>query len=399
MNSAEFDDFARALSSPASSSKGDLAPNFRRVSVLGGGIEAQMLAALCLAEGAEVQLFSAYGRELAELRKAGGISLRGEGPIGTFQIDQDSIPSIRTTAALDDCVANAEVIFVTGPVHKQRTYAMALADHLVDGQVLVMLNARTFGTIEAAWLLRMGGCKAQVTLVDVPGLPFWATARGGSLHLSAAGPVAAATLPDKSGEVLKALQKFLPNLRPTHSALHSAFADATGAVELPVFLFAGLAFAAGGAVVPEGGVPLAQNDTFRNRIGADHTALIDALWQERRAVAAAYGVRDLPETDVIIAAVAGAASGAGSRPVPSRDAARLMCRCAVIGSLAPLVSAAQLAGKAVPSTQALITHASVILGGDLQTAGRRLETIGIDAATIESARSLMNKIVIKARHG
>ncbi len=63
-----------------------------------------------------------------------------------------------------------------------------------------------------------------------------------------------------------------------------------------------------------------------------------------------------------------------------------MIRCAVIGSLAPLISAAAVAGVAVPHTRSLVTLASAALGSDLLTAGRKLETLGIDTDSLEAAR-------------
>ena len=94
------------------------------------------------AEGAEVTLFSAYGAELEMVRSSSGIGLRGAGPIGSYHVDREGT-SIKTTAEIDGAVRGAEVIFLTGPVHKQRTYAMVLADHLNDGQILVLAPGRS----------------------------------------------------------------------------------------------------------------------------------------------------------------------------------------------------------------------------------------------------------------
>ena len=118
------------------------APAFDRVTVLGGGPEGRLLACLCLAEGAEVTLFSAYGAELAAIRAAGGTTLRGAGPVGTFPAGREDGPSIRLSAELDAALDGAELVFVTGPVLKQRTYAMVLAEHVADGQVLALVPGR-----------------------------------------------------------------------------------------------------------------------------------------------------------------------------------------------------------------------------------------------------------------
>lgn len=395
MSATGFQEFAEAV---AAQSRGDTAadvPRYDRVTVLGGGADARLFAALCLAEGASVTLFSAYGAELSALKS--GISLRGAGPVGSYQTDQDGIPAIRTTAEIDRAVTGAEVIFLTGPIHKQRTYAMVLADHLRDGQVLVLAPGRSMGALEAAWLLRVGGARADITLVETQGLPYWFDVAGSALTLSPVAAVRAATLPSGRNAVLGGLARFLPNLVPALSTVHSGFADGSGLVEVPALLLGGPAVGGGGPAVPMGGVPLAENRTFRNLIGVEHMSVIDALAAERTAVGHVFGVRDLPSTGEWIDIHAGTASGAGSRPVPDATAAAAILRDATIGSLVPLASAAGIAGVPVPVTESMITMVSAILGADIASAGRKLETVGIDAGNLEQARRIMDDIAQGAK--
>jgi opine dehydrogenase len=389
--SDSFVQFTEAVSASSSRTKGPLpAKALGRVAVLGGGADARLLAALCLSEGADVTLFSAYGAELESLRASSGITLRGEGPIGTFAVDRDSGPSVKTTAELDSAVRGADVIFLTGPVHKQRTYAMVLADHLADGQVLVIAPGRSLGAVEAAWMLRIGGCSADITLVEAQGLPFWISETGAVLNLTSAGPVTAATLPRGRTDILEALSVYLPNLEPVSSVLESGFADGSALVELPALLLSGPALSAGAAEVPMGGVPLAENQTFGALIGDQHRAVISAMAAERRAVAHAFGVRKLPGDDAWITSHAGATRGAGSRNVPDRASANALLRDGVIGSLVPLISAADLAGVDVPMTRSMVTLAGTVLGADVAAAGRRLETIGITANDLDDARKALD---------
>ena len=60
-------------------------------------------------------LFSAYGAELKTLRSSSGVTLRGAGPVGTFQVDRENVPSIKACGQLDEAVAEAEVIFLSVP--------------------------------------------------------------------------------------------------------------------------------------------------------------------------------------------------------------------------------------------------------------------------------------------
>ena len=372
-------------------------PIYDRVTVLGGGSDALMLSALCVAEGANVTLFSAYGAELDSLRAGHGIALRGDGPVGNYQVDRDDAPSVATTAELDRAVADAQVIFLTGPVHKQRTYAMVLADHIRDGQVLVLAPGRSFGAAEAAWLLRVGGTEADYTLVEVQGLPYWHSVTGNQLHLSAASGVAAATLPAGRDKAVEGLKRFLPNLLPAINTVRSSFGDGSGLVEVPALLIGGPAVEDGQPSIPDGAVPLAENNTFRALIGPQHEAIMGRMATERAQVAQRFGVRDLPELSEWQDRHAGALKGAGGRPVPDFSEAQKIVRCATIGSLVPLVSAARMAGVTVPATEAMVTLAGTVLGAEMSTAGRRLEAIGIDSDHIEDARRLLDAIATGAR--
>lgn len=399
MTGTAFEQFADAVARQDRPVVPATAGGVSGVAVLGGGADARLIAALCLAEGVEVSLFSAYGKELDELRAAGGITLRGAGPVGTYQVDRDGVPSIRTTGELDRTVEGADAIFLTGPVHKQRTYAMVLADHLRDGQIVVLMPGRTLGAAEAAWLLRVGGCRADVTIVEVQGLPYWISANGARLSLSSAPAAVAATLPAGRKTGLESLRRILPDIVPAISTVHSGFHDGSGLIEAPALLLGGVIAGAGGPSVPEGGIPLPENRTFRTLIGPGQLALISRLAGERRRVAARFGVRDLPDDDAWLNIHAGAERGDGSRPVPDARAAADILRCATIGSLAPMVSAARAASIDTPATEAVITLVSTVLGADIGPAGRKLDAIGIDAGNLDDARRILDSIAGARRDG
>ena len=391
MSGAEFEAFADALAEGAAP-RPAAAPALDRVAVLGGGPEARLLACLCLAEGAEVTLFTAYGREMEPLRRAGGITLRGAGPVGTFAVDRTEGPSIRLTGELDNAIRGAELIFLTGPVLKQRTYAMVLAEHLADGQILAMAPGRSLGALEAAWLLRAGGCAADFALVETQGPPYWIRENGSVLHLTRAAPVPAAALPSDRTDAVRGVSRFLPNLRAVQTVVHGGFADGSGLVEIPALLLGGPLAPPGGLELPPGAEPLEERSNFRTLIGLRHEAVIDTMAAERRTVAARWGVRDLPGTAEWLEMCAGAEVGEGLRPVPSREEAARLARCAVIGSLIPLLSAAEAAGLDAPVTRSAAALAQATLGGGLVNAGRRLDTIGIDPGNLDEARRAMDAV-------
>jgi len=339
-----------------------------------------------------VTLFSAYGAELKSLRSSSGVTLRGAGPVGTYQVDRENVPSIKACAQLDEAVAEAEVIFLSGPVHKQRTYAMVLADHLSDGQVLVLAPGRSLGALETAWFLRIGGCTADITIVETQGLPYWIQAEGAVLNLAPVGDVAAATLPSHRGAVIEGLKRYLPNLTACNSVVESGFADGSAIVEFPALLMSGPALGSGAIQIPMGGTPLPEHQNFASLIGEEQRGIITLLGEERRSVARAFGVRNLPECEVWLATHAGQLKGDARRAIPDQAQAKALLRDGVIGSLVPLISAAAIAGVPVPVTESMITLASGVLGADVAAAGRRLDTIGIRTQDIETARQAMDAI-------
>ena len=174
--------------------------------------------------------------------------------------------------------------------------------------------------------------------------------------------------------------------------VHSSFADGSGVVEVPALLLGGPAAPPGGPELPAGAEPLPERNTFRALIGDRHRAVVAAMAEERRRTAEHWGVRDLPDTDAWIDLHAGAAAGDMARPVPGPDESRSLIRCAVIGSLAPLLSAAEVAGVAAPVTRAMTTLAAAALGREMTGAGRRLHLIGVDATNLDDARRTLDAI-------
>lgn len=390
--SAEFEAFAKALERSSERDKQLESLTFNQVTVLGGGPEGRLLAALCLSQNRSVTLFSAYGAELNALRAAGGITLRGDGPVGTFQVDLDSSPSIKTTAELDSAVSSADLIFLTGPVHKHRTYAMVLAEHLRDGQTLVISPARTFAALEVSALLKIGGCRADITVVEVQHLPYWTEVQGNGLNLAVSATAAAATMPGNQSNAIHTLAELLPNLHPAPNALHSSLADGSGAVEAVGLMFGESAVAGTSETLLPGAESLPSHNNFHSLLATSNCrSLVSAALNERRQVANRFGVRNLPDDERWIEICAGSDSQIRFRP--EVDDVPAVLRSAVAGSLIPLQSAGQLVGVSTPVTDSLITVAGALLGSDVSASGRRLETMGIRADNADEARKVLESLV------
>ena len=385
MTTAGFHEVVEALSSPSSSRADPRRP--AAVTVLGSGSEGRALAAWFLAEGAtEVRLFTVYGAEVDALA-GGSITLRGEGPVGTFRVGGDA-PTIEVTSVLDRAVAASDIVVVSGPVLKQRTYGLVLAQQVQDGQTVVVTPSATFGGLETAHLLAAGGSTAEVAVVELGSLPFDVAEAGGTLTLTRRRPVVAGVLPHRSTSVLEGLAHYFPDLAVVPTLLHSSFADGSGLVELPALLMGGPAMPGDHSVLPPGAVPV-HNGVFRSLIGDRHASVISELADERRAVASRFGVRDLPGTKDWIVTHGGDAEGAGVRVMPSPGEAIELVRNGVLGSLGPLLSAAQAAGVEVPATRSMMHLAEASLGTRLGPTARSLGQAGLSGRSAEEIRRVV----------
>ena len=195
---------------------------------------------------------------------------------------------------------------------------------------------------------------------------------------------------------MRGFMRFVPDALPAANIVQSSFAEASSAVELPGLMIGGPAVPSGASPILPGGVPLKERETFRALLGGAHLRLTAALCSERRAVAARWGIHDLPDDDSWISAYAGGDGGESARPVPGAAEADTLARCAVVGSLLPLLSAAEAAQIETPASRSMAALAVASLGGALHATGRRLSSIGVDAGTIEEARRTLDSI---AREG
>ena len=382
----EFSELVEALGRPVPAAAAPGEP--RRVTVLGAGPEGRALAAWLLAEGTpDVNLFTVYADELAVLG-SGSVTLRGDGPIGTFRTGDGGI---KVTSVLDAAVADSDVLFVTGPVFKLRTYGMVLAPYLTERQALVVCPAQTFGGLEVDWWLTAGGRRDASVMIEMGRVPFECEQAASALHLHRRPGVSVAVRPAHRTGTLEWLQRVFPGLERRSTILHASFADGSGLVEVPALVIGGPAINDGGPDLLPGAVPLTAG-VFRRLITPRVADMVAALADERRRVATDFGVRDLPTTEEWIDQIAGGEAPAISRPVPDRDGASALVRQGVLGSLVPLVSAARLAGVPVPATQAIIQVVSSLVGADLASAGRRLETIGFADSDPDDVRRAVGVI-------
>lgn len=354
-------------------------PPLASVTVLGAGPVGLAMACEALAEGLDVRIWSPVAAEVPA-----SVTIRGAHLVGTYRFGPSVAgagpgPSVTVAGGVDAAIAGVEVVLVATPSLHHGAVAGLLAPHLRADQIVVLVPGRCFGAVEFRRELRRCGVEAMPTLAELASPPYLASVPSPGrldIHARLAG-VAATAGADRLANVW-------PMIRAAGSVLDSSFADVLGVLNVaPVVLNAGIA---------EGGT--ARRSTLLTQTVA---AVCEALDGERRRVAFAYGVRDLPSAADVIAAAHGIGSGPSLHEawhsIPAFDDLRLpglplrrLLGDDVACSLVPLASAGAAAGIATPSIDAMIATASLLTGVDYASLGRSFGALGLAGMSPDEVR-------------
>jgi opine dehydrogenase len=323
------------------------------VAVLGAGPVGQALACECLAAGADVTLYTPFETERAALAAGQAVTVRGEHLVGSYRLatGPSSEPAIGLRAGIDDAVSHVDAVLIAAPALAHATCAGLLAGRLGPDQLLVLVPARSFGAVEVARSLRRFAAPALPTIVELADSPYRVeSSEPGALVVAAVRPdVRAAALPNRATEeAVSRLRAIVPTLSAARGVLETTFSDLSGVLDAPPALL------------------------------RDSSAVIRRLDEERRRVAFAYGVRDLPPVP---------ADGHPGRALESDDARIHDALCC---SLVPLVSAGTLAGIPTRTAAALVDLGSVLGGVDYAGHGRTLASLGLDRFTPDDIRRALD---------
>lgn len=313
----------------------------RRIAVLGAGPVGQALACECLAAGCEVTLHTAFEPERAVLADSQAVTVRGEHLVGTYRLAEgpSTQPAIGLRTGIDEAVAEADAILIATPALAHATCGGLVAGRLRPEQLLVLVPGRSFGAVEVARSLRRFAATALPTIVELAASPYRVQSpTPGALNIVAVTTeVPAAALPNRRTEqAVQRLRGILPMLRAARGVLETTFSDLSGITDVPLALL---------------------------RESASVARQID---DERRRVAFAFGVRDLPPAPP------------DEDPEAALNVGDSRIHDALCCSLVPLVSAGVLAGIPTRTAAAIVDLGSVLGGLDYARHGRTLPGLGLD---------------------
>ena len=349
-----------------------------RISVIGGGHGCYAAAAELAEKGHEVRWWRRDGAAFQGLRDAGALTVTDYR--GTRQIPLGTGPGhIALADALQDAVADAQVLVIPLPSTTHDALAPALAPLLQDGQV-VFLPPGTFGCYLFARAQKDAGNPARVAYAETGTLPYLARKHGNTVVISGyATRLPTGVFPSHlSDNALALLGQAYPSIEPIEDGLAGALMNAGPIIHPPLILMnAG---------------PLEHFDKWDIHNQGTQPSIrrvTDTLDAERVAirVALGYAAPHFPLADHYASkgdewmygrGAHGKLTDSGDwRETIDLHTHRYMLEDTRLG-LSFLVSIGRWAGVPTPVAQGLLNIASAITGRDLYTEGRTLERLGLD---------------------
>jgi opine dehydrogenase len=354
------------------------------VAVLGGSNGGYATAADLALAGHRVRLWRRSETGLAPVRRAGTLTLVGEGRQGEARLD-------RATADLKEALEDAEVVVVPLPATSHDDLARQLAGRL-SGREVVLLTPGTFGSFVLARGLARAGATQPLAFAETGTLPYLTRKTGPT---TVAAPVRAANLPvgvfpaSRSATALERVAVLFPAARACVDALDAALTNAGVVIHPPLVLVNAGAIDGGRFDIHAAGTtPSARRlidavdaERIAARCGLGYPAPHYALatyYDETRAAEGLYGAGARQKL---------VASGLWSEVVTY--AHRYVSEDVALG-LTLFESAGRTAGVPTPAVSGLLGVFGALLGRDL-AGGRALDHLGLGDLTRREVRTLLHE--------
>jgi opine dehydrogenase len=134
------------------------------VTIIGAGIGGLYLLAELGIAGFKLRLHDIDDSKLSEIRARGGVDVEGERG-GFVTVD-------RVTTDLPSAVDGADVIIVVTGGNAQAVVARSLAPLVRDGQVILLIQGNTGGSLIVRRALDDAGCRAEVDVAEMDNYPY-----------------------------------------------------------------------------------------------------------------------------------------------------------------------------------------------------------------------------------
>jgi opine dehydrogenase len=357
------------------------------VAIVGAGIGGVYLAADLGLIGCPLRLHDRDDAKLAGIRARGGIDVEGE------RAGFAAIERVTTDPAV--AVDGADIIvIVTGGTHQEGA-ARDLGPHLRDGQLILLIQGNTGGSLVVRRALDQAGCRARVDIAEMDNYPYscW---RLGPVRIR---PIVrkrwlqvAAFPGDRIAAVFARLSPLFPEAVAAPTIVSTGFMNANAMLHVANCIGNAGRIDRGEAYkfYAEGVTPAVAR--FYRAINAERVAVAAAFgapvpnledWFER-----VYGVRgaDLGQTCRLLTTNSDGPYQATGTP-KSWDH-KYIAEDVPVG-LMPMSALAAAAGVPTPAIDAVILTASIMAGNDFAADARTLHRMGLAGMDLAQIRDTL----------
>jgi opine dehydrogenase len=357
------------------------------VAIVGAGIGGVYLAAELGLLGCRLRLHDRDDAKLAEIRARGGIEVEGER--GGFA----AIERITTDPAA--AVDGADIVVVCTGGTYQEGAARNLAPHLSDGQIILLIQGNTGGSLVVRRALDQAGCKARIDIAEIDNYPYscWRLGPARIRPIVTKRWLQIAAFPgNRIGPVFARLSPLFPEAIAAPSIISTGFMNANAMLHVANCIGNAGRIDKGEAYkfYAEGVTPAVARlyraiNTERVAVAAAYGASVPTLedWFER-----VYGVRgaDLSETCRLLTTNSDGPYQATGTP-KSWDH-KYIAEDVPVG-LMPMSALAAAAGVPAPAIDAVIHLACAMAGNNFAKEARTLDRMGLSGMSVAQIRETL----------
>lgn len=361
----------------------------KTIAVIGAGIGGFFAIAHLGAMGHKMRLHDIDESKLTDLRASGGIETEGMGS-GFSKLD-------KIGTDLGEIVDGADVIIVITGGHRQSAVARALSPLFRDGQIILLIQGNTGGSLVFRRVLDETGCKAKVDLAEMDNYPF-SSRKLGPAKIK---PVVTkrwlqiASFPgNRIDAVFKILGPLFPTAVPAPNVLYTGFMNANAMLHVANCM-------ANATRIEHGEAYKFYAEGVTNSVARVYQAISD----ERVKAAAAFGVkvphmmdwfdtvykvRELTWVEAMQKLTYNADGPYGGTPTPKSFDHNFVAEDVPVG-LMPAVALGKAAGVDMPATQTLIDFSMLMTGDNYAKNARTLDRMGLAGRDVAGIRQVVER--------
>jgi opine dehydrogenase len=359
------------------------------VAIIGAGIGGIYLAAELGVGGFKLRLHDIDDARLADIRAFGGIDVEGER--GGFAAVE------RATSDLREAVDGADVIIIVTGGNAQAAVARLVAPLLDDGQIILLVQGNTGGSLIVRRALDAAGCRAEVIVAEMDNYPY-SCRRLAPVRIR---PIVAkrwlqiAAFPgNRIAAVHPRLSRLFPQAVAARNALYTGFTNANAMLHV--------------ANCVANAARIERGDGYRfyaEGVTSAVARLYQAINGERVAVAAAlgasvpsledwfdrvYGVREASLVETCQRLTYNSDGPYQATGTPNSLDHKFITEDVPTG-LVPMSALGAAAGVPTPAIDALVAVVRSMTGKDFTAEGRTLERLGLSGMSASEIGRVMNE--------